>query len=362
MDFLPQAIAFTIPLPDKQFLPILLFGAFVVVGIILGAYGASLVPQRERAEPSRERKVLVIGGVLGALIAGVIATLLFDKFPQLDSIPIYWYGILIVAGALLGAYLATFEARRRGVDPEHVWNGLLFALILGVIGARLYHVISSPTGTNIGLDYYLKNPTEIVLGIRQGGLGIYGAVAGGVLAIYLYARSSQLNFGVLLDIAAPGLAVGQAVGRWGNFFNQELYGYPTTLPWGIPIDAAHRLPLFADLTKYPVETTRFTPTFLYESLWNLGMAVAILLVARRWKKAHPGDMVLLWGMFYGLGRFLVEFQRPDAWLISGIATAQLIGLALIIICGVVLMYRHTGPSKAQLAAQRAQQRRPQRPP
>ncbi len=276
--------------------------------------------------------------------------------PNGESFPIYWYGILIVAGALVGAFIATREARRRGIDPDHVWNALLAALILGVIGARLYHVISSPAGSNIGLSYYMQNPLEI-LNFRQGGLGIYGAVAGGVLGLYLYARWAKINFLQLLDIGAPGLAFGQAIGRWGNFFNQELYGYPTTLPWGIPIDAAHRLPIFADLTKYPIETTRFTPTFLYESLWDLGAAIIMLVIARRWKNEKSGDLMLLWGMLYGLGRFLVEFQRPDAWLISGIATAQLIGIALIILCGVTLMYRHTGPSKAQQAAQKAQRRR-----
>jgi phosphatidylglycerol---prolipoprotein diacylglyceryl transferase len=139
-----------------------------------------------------------------------------------------------------------------------------------------------------------------------------------------------------------------------------LYGYPTDFPWGIAIDAAHRLPIFADLTKYPVETTHFHPTFLYESLWNLGTAILLVVIARRWKNEKPGDLLLLWGMCYGLGRFLVEFQRPDAWLISGIATAQLIGIALVILCGVALMYRHTGPTKAQVAVQRAQQRKQQK--
>ncbi len=299
--------------------------------------------------------------------------------PDGGSYPIYWYGILIVIGALAGAYIASLEAKRRGIDPDHVWNALLLALIFGVIGARLYHVISSPRGSNIGFDYYIANPMEI-LNFRQGGLGIYGAVAGGILGIFLYARLMRLdaehwlprlltrvfrfdwktvNISVLqlIDLGAPGLAIGQAIGRWGNFFNQELYGYTTDLPWGIPIDALHRLPMFADLTQYPVETTRFHPTFLYESLWNLGTAMALLAIARRWRKAKPGDLILLWGMFYGLGRFLTEFQRPDAWLISGIATAQLIGIALVVICGVALMYRHTGPSKAQVAAERAKQRR-----
>ena len=272
------------------------------------------------------------------------------------SFPIYWYGILIVTGALVGSYIATLEAKRRGIDTDHVWNALLLCLVLGVVGARLYHVISSPTGTNIGFSYYMQNPLEI-LNFRQGGLGIYGAVAGGLLAIFIYVRYAKLNFWTMVDIAIPGLFLGQAIGRWGNFFNQELYGFPTTLPWGIPIDAAHRLPIFADLTAYPVDTTRFHPTFLYESLWNLGAAIITFYIARRWTKAKPGDLLLLWGILYGLGRFLAEFQRPDAWLISCIPTAQLIGLALIVICGVSLMYRHTGPSKATVAAQTARQRR-----
>ncbi len=280
--------------------------------------------------------------------------------PNGTSFPIYWYGILIVAGALAGAYIATREAKRHGVDPDHIWNALLVALILGVIGARIYHVVSSPTGTNIGLQYYLDNPLEM-LNFRQGGLGIYGAVAGGILALYLYARYAKLNFLQLVDIAIPGLAIGQAIGRWGNFFNQELYGFPTDLPWGIPIDAAHRLPAFADLTRYPVETTLFHPTFLYESIWDLAMGLVLLAIARRWANQKAGDLLLLWGVFYGLGRFLVEFQRPDAWTITGIPTAQLIGIALIVVCGVMLAYRHTGPSKAQVAAQRAQQRKRHQP-
>lgn len=281
--------------------------------------------------------------------------------PNGQFFPIFWYGILIVTGALVGAYVATLEAKRRGIDVDHVWNGLLVVLILGVIGARLYHVVSSPSGTAIGLQYYLDNPIEI-LNFRQGGLGVYGAVAGGILGIWLYARYAKLKFWNLVDLAIPGLFFGQALGRWGNFFNQELYGYPTTLPWGIPIDAAHRLPQFSDLEKFPVETTRFTPTFLYESLFALAMGFVLLYIARKWSKAKPGDLLILWGVLYGFGRFLTEFQRPDAWLLSGIATAQLIGLALMVIGGVMLLYRHTGPSKAQLAAQTARQRRTRKVP
>lgn len=276
--------------------------------------------------------------------------------PDGNSFAIYWYGILIVTGALLAAYIASLDAKRRGIDPDHVWNGLLVVLIVGVIGARLYHILSSPAGTSIGLQYYLEHPDQMI-NFRAGGLGIYGAVGGGILGLYLYTRYAKQSLLTFVDMAMLGLPFAQAIGRWGNFFNQELYGYPTTFPWGIPIDAAHRLPLFADLTKYPVDTTRFTPTFLYESLINLAIGFIILYVSRRWLKTLKlGDLFLMWGMLYGLGRFLVEFQRPDAWMISGIATAQLIGLGLMVVCGVVMMYRHTGPSKAARAQASARRR------
>jgi phosphatidylglycerol:prolipoprotein diacylglycerol transferase len=139
----------------------------------------------------------------------------------------------------------------------------------------------------------------------------------------------------------PGLALGQAIGRWGNFFNQELYGYPTDLPWGIPIEASHRLPQFASLP----DTTRFHPTFLYESLAMLVVTLLMLFIARRYsKQLKMGDMLLLYGMFYPLVRFFTEMQRPDAWLVSGVPAAQIIAVASFVISGVWFAYRHTGPA------------------
>ncbi len=262
---------------------------------------------------------------------------------QIGPLTIYWYGLLIATGALIGAYLASLEARRRGLDPDHVWNGLVVCLILGLIGARLYHVISSPVGGAQGWSYYRENPLEIIRFWEGGrltgisGLGIYGAVAGGLLGLYLYTRFAGLKFLTWADIGVPGLAMGQAIGRWGNYFNQELYGYPTELPWGIPIDQLHRLPQFRDL---PPET-RFHPTFLYESLWNLLTVGVLLYVARRFEgKLYDGDVLLLYGILYPLGRFLIEFQRPDAWKIAGIPTAQIIAVISIVVCAALLLYRH----------------------
>jgi phosphatidylglycerol:prolipoprotein diacylglycerol transferase len=252
------------------------------------------------------------------------------------GIPIYWYGIIVVACILIGAYVASLEAKRRGQNPDHIWNGLILVIVFGLIGARLYHVISSPQGLVRGFEYYRQHPAEIFM-VWQGGLGLFGMVAGGVLAIFLYAWWQKLDFLVWLDIAAPALALGQAIGRWGNFFNQELYGYPTTVPWGIPIDMQYRLPQFANLP----ETTHFHPTFLYESVWNLLVFLTLMIVPRRYAdRLLKGDVFLLWCILYPLGRILVEFQRPDAWMLGPVAAAQAVSLGAIIFAASIMVYRH----------------------
>ncbi len=257
---------------------------------------------------------------------------------RIGPLTLYWYGFLITVGALVGAWVASTEAKRRGLDPDHVWNALIPALIFGLIGARLYHVISSPPG-GIGWDYYREHPLDIIAfwngGLR--GLGIYGAIIGGAFGVWLYCRFAKLNFLQWLDICVPGLALAQAVGRWGNFFNQELYGFPTTLPWGVAIDAQHRLPQFADL---PPET-RFHPTFAYESILNLLIALGLLYIARRFgDRLRNGDIFLVYLILYPLARFIVEFQRPDAWTIGGLPTAQWIAVLTAAAAAIVLIIRH----------------------
>ena len=269
---------------------------------------------------------------------------------NIGPLSIHFYGIIIVAGALVGGYVATSEARRRGEEPEHVWNALTWCLIGGILGARLYHVLSSPQGDVVGFQFYfVTNPFETIrifgasipfptaLMIWNGGLGIFGGVAGGVLALAIYAWRNGLSILRWLDIAAPGLILAQAIGRWGNYINQELYGPPTTLPWGIRIDAEYRLPQFADLSRYPVETTRFHPVFLYESLWNLAAFIVLMVIGRRFKdRLVDGDIVSLYLILYGLGRLFIEALRPDAWLVGGIPTAQIVS-AVMIVAGAALM-------------------------
>ncbi len=245
---------------------------------------------------------------------------------HIGPIDIYWYGVLIVTGALAAAYLAAVQAQHAGDDPERVWDALLLCLFLGVVGGRLYHVASS-------LPYYIAHPGEIFT-LRMSGFGIYGAIAGGALGLWIYTSRNKLSFLRWADFAAPGIALAQAIGRWGNFFNQELYGYPTNLPWGIYIAPKNRLPGFEHYE-------RFHPTFLYESLWNL-LAFGILFTLSRKapKRLLDGDLFLLYGVLYGLGRFFVEFQRPDAWKLGGVPTAQWIAIAIILLFGSVLIYRH----------------------
>jgi len=273
---------------------------------------------------------------------------------NIGPLTVHWYGVIIVLGALSGAYIASLEAKRRGEDPEMVWNVLVWCLIGGILGARLYHVLSSPQGTEIGIRYYLvTNPFETVpvlglaipfptaLMIWRGGLGIFGGIAGGALALIIFARRNHLfPIARWLDIAAPGVVLAQAIGRWGNFVNQELYGPATTLPWGIPIDARHRIPPFTDLTRFPLETTRFHPLFIYEALWNLGVFIALMVIGRRFEdRLKDGDIFSLYLIGYGLGRILVESLRPDAWLIGSVPTAQIVSAGLIVL-GVVLMVWH----------------------
>jgi len=275
---------------------------------------------------------------------------------RIGPLAVHWYGLLIVIGAVLAAVIATYEAKRRGEDPEHVWNVLTYCLILGIIGARLYHVFSSPEGGFVGWQYYKQNPIEIIAFWRGGfrGLGIYGAVIGGVVAIVLYTYFAKLNLLRWLDIPTPGLLVAQVVGRMGNFINQELYGQPTTLPWGVSIDCLHRYGAFT--CDKVAETTRFHPTFFYEAIWNIiGFGLIMWLGRKFHRKMRDGDVFFAYLIWYPLGRFWVEYFRPDAWLVGGskLATAQLIALISIVFGAVMIFLRHRGwsPEAETLAAE-----------
>jgi phosphatidylglycerol:prolipoprotein diacylglycerol transferase len=270
-----------------------------------------------------------------------------------------WYGLLIVVGAVIGAYVATVEAKRRGEDPEHVWNVLPWLLIAGIIGARLYHVFSNPVG-GLGWSWYREHPLDIINFWSGGfrGLGIFGGVLGGFIALVLYVRWKKLSLPRWLDIVVPGVLIAQVLGRFGNFINQELYGPPTTLPWGFkintnfpfqtPTEMLGRSP--QEILEY-VLVTRFHPTFFYEATWNLVGFILVMVLGRKlYPKLRDGDIFLFYLIWYPLGRLIVEMFRPDAWVtgLPGLATAQLVSLGLMAIgiVGLILRHRNWRPAPA----------------
>ena len=268
---------------------------------------------------------------------------LIDHLFGLSFLTVRWYGVLIIGGAMLAATLAARRAGAHDIADEHIWNQLLLGLLFGIIGARLYYVAFE-------WGRYANRPLLEILNPQGGGLAIHGAIVGALLAVLIYTRRHRLPLLTWLDICVPTLLIGQAIGRWGNFFNQEAYGRPTTLPWGLDIAPEHRIPPYDNLQQYP-PSTRFHPTFLYESLWDGGALLLILWIERRfhgWLK--PGDSALLYGVLYSAGRFFTEGLRTDSLCVGpytldgscagGLRIAQLVSLAALVICGLILAWRH----------------------
>jgi phosphatidylglycerol:prolipoprotein diacylglycerol transferase len=250
------------------------------------------------------------------------------------GIKIYFYALVIILGALLGAVLASREAKRRGLDPDLIWDVLPWLLIAGIIGARVWHIFTPPASMLIdGKNPYFIHPLDM-LNIRNGGLGIPGAVMAGALALWLYTKKKKLSFPMWLDIIAPGLALAQGIGRWGNFFNQEVYGLPSNLPWAIFIDSAHRLPGYENIARYQ-------PTFLYEFLWNIMNMLVLLWLGRKFAdKLKTGDIFLVYLIIYPVGRFFLEFIRIEYSPIAGININQTL-MAVIAVCSTAfLIFRH----------------------
>ena len=235
---------------------------------------------------------------------------------EVGPIALRWYGLLMLTAIVVAAQIAGRAVARKGEDPENLWDMLFWILIPGFIGARLYYVfIQSPRGPT-GLGYYLQNPGQI-LQVWGGGIHIFGGFIFGGIALWIFTRIRQLDALPYLDAIALGLPLAQAIGRWGNFINQELYGPPTTLPWGLRIDRIHRIVPYNDLTTYPA-SVRFHPLFLYESLWNfLGFALIFWLSRRFAQQLKPGDIALMYLIWYPLGRFFIEFLRTDSWFFAG---------------------------------------------
>jgi phosphatidylglycerol:prolipoprotein diacylglycerol transferase len=260
----------------------------------------------------------------------------------------------MILAIVLGTFVASRYVARHGQDPNTVWDMLLWVLVPALIGARLYYVfIQSPRGPQ-GIENYLSHPIEI-LQIWNGGIHIYGALIFGGIAVLLYMRVHKLPFSIYLDGVGLGLLLGQAIGRIGNFINQELYGPPTTLPWGLRIDSTHRVPPYNNLSLYP-ESVRFQPLFLYELLWDALGFVLLLWISRRFgKRLRNGDLFLMYLIWAPLGRFFIEFMRTDSWFFPGTPfnILHVVIAAIVISASTVLVIRFVRRKPDALAQENA---------
>lgn len=229
----------------------------------------------------------------------VINPIAFNLF----GIDIRWYGILMATAMLAGVLLAMFRAKKIGISADAIVDLALVVLPAAIVGARAYYVAFEWNQYNGDL---LR-----IINFREGGLAIHGGVMAAVLAGIIYTRWKDLPTWTLADIAAPSIILGQAIGRWGNYINQEAHGGPTDLPWGILVDGV-----------------KVHPTFLYESLWNL-MVLALLLIFEK-KKAFEGEILAWYAVLYSAGRFWIEGLRTDSLMIGPLRTAQLVSLALMV--------------------------------
>ena len=252
---------------------------------------------------------------------------------------LYWYGVLVMLGVAVAAWVSTKEFKRRGQDPDYIWDSLLYILPAGIVGARLWYVLNTTLGGDMR---YVQEPLSILY-LRQGGLHYFGAILFGAIAFYFYAKKMGLDMWLALDAVSPGLLIGQAFARPANYINQELYGPPTNLAWGIKIEAAHRIPPWNNLAIYPEATTFFHPTFAYEILWNLFAAGLLIFIGRKFEdKMKPGVVFGAWLILAGLGRNIIEFFRPDQPGFPGtsFSYSRLIAIIMIILGTLLILIKY----------------------
>lgn len=280
------------------------------------------------------------------------------------DLQIRYYGIIIVLALLVGAFVAARLAKRSKLDPDHIWGGLTWAIIPGIVLARLWFVLFPPVSLTAQCDpevaaavmqagrtpvcmdtaWFLQNFFNLengAIAIWSGGLSIFGAVLGGLLGAYIYMRRNKLPVGTWLDVAAVAIPLSQAIGRWANFVNQELYGLPTTLPWGLGIDRAHRVGIYTNMVEYDINT-RFHPLFLYESLWSILAFIVLLNLYQRYRhRLLPGDLFLICVGQYAVIRFLLEFLRVEVAYIPGttINSSQAFTVLIFVVALAFFFYR-----------------------
>lgn len=240
-------------------------------------------------------------------------------------ITIYWYGLFIVLGIIASLILILFLARRFKIDSEKIWDLSFYLVLFGIIGARIYEIF-------LEFPYYYANPSQIIK-IWEGGLAIHGAIIAGAITLFVFVKKNHLDFWQLMAIIAPGLALGQAIGRYGNWFNQELFGLPTNLPWGIPIAIENRPLEF-------ISQEFFHPTFIYESLGLLLISIFLFILLYRQKNSLTKKMAMRIGAYYlaaySVLRFSLEFIKVDITpTFLGLRWPQFMSLIIISIAIVI---------------------------
>jgi phosphatidylglycerol:prolipoprotein diacylglycerol transferase len=253
---------------------------------------------------------------------------------DLGPLTLGFYGIGFVVAAAVMILVSQSEARRKGLDPGLVSSAIIVVAIFALVGARLYHVIGE-------WHLYADDPIRAVLP-PYAGLGLYGGIIGAAVGIWIFLRGKTIPLSRALDVVVPGTLLAQGIARWGNFFNQELYGPPTDLAWGISIECVNRVARYSCET-HPVETTGFHPLFFYESVLTIAGGVIALVLARRLTdRLLDGDLVSFWMIWYGSVRLVLEVFRDGwNWTIAGIPTAMLIGVVFIAIGAGSMWWRHS---------------------
>lgn len=233
---------------------------------------------------------------------------------DIGPLTIRWYGLLIATAVLIGVSLSQHLAKRRHINPDLLGDLVIWLVVASIPAARLYYVLFE-------WSEYAQNP-ERIIAIWQGGIAIHGAILGGTVAALIFARVKQISFWQLADLVAPSLILGQAIGRWGNFFNSEAFGDPTNLPWKLFIPSDRRPPEYADFAY-------FHPTFLYESLWDLmvfGLLLTLFFRGLNGLRLKVGTLFLVYLVAYSLGRLWIEGLRTDSLMLGPLRIAQVVSL------------------------------------
>ena len=236
---------------------------------------------------------------------------------EIGNIKIYWYSIMILLGVLIGSYIVLKESKRFNISKTKISDMLFYTIIFGIIGARLYYVIFNS-------DYYINNPIDIIK-VWEGGLAIHGGIIAGILYLIHYTKKNNLNTLLITDICVPGLLIGQAIGRWGNFFNMEAHGPQTTLEY---LQNLH-IPKFI-IDGMNIDGIYYIPTFFYESLICI-IGLIIVLIIRRTRLVKTGQITGFYLIWYGIGRFLIEQLRTDSLMLSTLKQAQIISIIMIVL-------------------------------